>query len=169
MRNYVTFRTRDSHPLSLLNEIERDMGRAFKTIATPPEFSHDFAPACDVTEKESHFLLSFDLPGIPKNDIQIEVNDGQLHISGERKREQSESDYSEKRYGSFKRTLTLPQDVEEDKIEAHYEHGVLSIALPKAEKAAPQKITIGDDKKHGIWSKLLGADTKEFDEKESDA
>lgn len=106
-----------------------------------------FQPSCDVRETKDHYLVSFDIPGMKKEDIKIELKDNNLVISGERHREVKEQDEEsiirrERMYGKFERTFTLPSTVAADKIEAHFENGVLNIALPKAEIAKARTIQI---------------------------
>lgn len=160
MRNYVTLR--NSNPFSFFDDFDKDMRRIFDSFGSELVLNKaNFVPSCDFRDKESHYLLSFDLPGIPKDDIKIAVLEGKLHVSGERKQEEDHNGYSEKRYGRFERVLSLPKNVEEDKIEAHYENGVLTLALPKVEKAKPKEITIGDSRNGSLWSRLLKNDRKE--------
>jgi len=118
-----------------------------------------FHPASDVEETNTHYVMSVDLPGVAKKDINIEVKDNQLYISGERKSEKRERGFSERYYGKFHRTFTLPTEVEVDKIEAHYQDGVLTVALPKAESVKPRQIKIGDGKS-SLFGRLVGG-TKE--------
>lgn len=101
-----------------------------------------FSPCCDMREEDTHYSLSFDLPGVSKDDIQIEIENSQIRVSGERKSENSEKGHIEKRYGCFERTISLPQEVDEEGVKAHYRDGVLKVELPKAAKALPRKISI---------------------------
>lgn len=119
-----------------------------------------FKPGCDISETKEHYLLSFDVPGIKKEDLKIEVHNNQLMISGERLRDVSERSeksmlHSEKVYGKFERTFELPTSVIADRIEASYEDGVLNIALPKAESAKARTIQIQTEK--GFFGKLLSS------------
>lgn len=127
-----------------------------------------FYPACDINETDTHFLVSLDVPGLKKDDIKIEVNDNQLLVHGERKREvkkeQGEWHRHERSYGQFQRTLVLPRTIDSDKIEAQYEDGVLNIALPKTEAAKGHKIEIQSGKKKGIFSELTGSSGKKGDD-----
>ncbi len=172
MRNLVSFRHFDANPFSLFNEFERDMSSFFDSLTLgrtelPLGARHEdsLTPHCDIIEKDTYYLLSFDLPGIPREDIQIEVQDSQVRLSGERKYEASKGGYSEKKYGCFERVMTLPEGIDEEKIEAHHENGVLTIALPKVEKALPKKIAINNSRKEGIWSWLLKTDKRTDDSK----
>lgn len=111
--------------------------------------SMEFSPAIELTERKDHYALSVELPGMEEKDIDIECNEGVLTISGE-KREESEEKadgylVTERSYGSFKRQLTLPADVDPDAIEAKYAKGVLKLKLKKDVKASSRakKIAIG--------------------------
>jgi HSP20 family protein len=103
--------------------------------------------------------MSFDLPGVKRDDIKIDFKDGNLTVSGERKSEtekKEKSSYrSERFYGSFSRSFQLPAGVKPDQVEAHYADGVLRVTVPKAEAAKAQQIKIGEGKP-GLWDKLLG-------------
>src|SRR5579884_228723 len=105
-----------------------------------------WVPTLDVWETEDAVHYAFDLPGIPKDKIAIEVEDGALTVSATREREQKvEADRFqryERRHGEFSRTVGLPQGVSEDQIKATYEHGVLQITVPKPEQPKPKRIEI---------------------------
>ena len=108
-----------------------------------------WVPTLDVWETEDALYYAFDLPGIAKDAIAIEVEDGALTVSATREREHTvEGDrYQrfERRYGTFSRTVGLPQGVSEDDIRATYEQGVLEIRVPKPEQPKPKRIEISTD------------------------
>ncbi|MDU8913377.1 Hsp20/alpha crystallin family protein [Aestuariicoccus sp. MJ-SS9] len=99
------------------------------------------SPNLDVIDKEDELRITADLPGMAEKDIDIEVTDHNLTISGEKKEEKEEGDkegdyyLSERRFGSFKRSIALPEGIEHDKIEATFANGVLTIRLPKTAEA----------------------------------
>ncbi len=99
-----------------------------------------FVPKVDVIEDEKAFELHIEVPGMEKEDFKIELNDGSLTVSGERKfkSEQNEKNFHsvETRYGSFSRTFVIPDNVEANKIDAKYKNGILELTLPKDEKKA---------------------------------
>jgi HSP20 family protein len=109
--------------------------------------TQSWIPTADVWETDDEVVYAFDLPGIPEDRISIELEDGALTISAEREREQKteEGKYFrfERRFGTFSRTIGLPQGIDEDKVKAHYEHGVLEVHVPKPEQPKPRKIEIG--------------------------
>lgn len=130
-----------------------------------------FAPACDVDETNDHYLLSFDMPGLDRDAIDVEVQGNTLMVSGERRFEKDTGEgrnrVVERRYGKFQRAITLPDHVQFDQVEADYRNGVLTVAVPKAPEAQAQKIKIGEGK-GGLFSRLLGSGRKR-DEKEREA
>ena len=97
-----------------------------------------------MTEEEKFFAVYLDVPGLKKEEIDIEIKDNRLFVAGERKAsvDQEKVLRSERRYGKFSRIFTLPQDVNTDAVEARFEEGVLSVILPKVEKVLPKKVTI---------------------------
>lgn len=104
------------------------------------------APAIDIEETDNEFLVSADLPGIKKEDIAIECVNNQLNISAERKYEHSDSrkqGRTERFYGTYQRSFTLPAGVDAEKINADYDGGVLTLHLPKGEQAKAKRIQIG--------------------------
>lgn len=107
-----------------------------------------WTPPLDVWENEDSVTYSFDLPGIPMEDISIEAEDGRLTISASRSHStelDTERFYSlERRYGTFSRTVGLPQGVAEDAISAAYANGVLTVTVPKPEQPKPTRIQISD-------------------------
>jgi HSP20 family protein len=138
------------------------MERVFDQLLTEPfssvlkptddliEFEQEFTPPCDVIEEDTHFLLTFDLPGVKKEDVKIELRDQQLLVSGERKREIKEEVKGrltqERFYGSFLRSFVLPTHVDIEKVEANFDNGVLQISLPKTELSHAKQIPIKEGK-----------------------
>jgi HSP20 family molecular chaperone IbpA len=107
-----------------------------------------FNPTCEIWEKEKSFVLTLDIPGFKKDQVSIEVKENYLTISGERKTvhlEGAKLVNSEKVYGKFQRTFSLPKNINTDLISAHFEHGVLEIEMPKEEKALARKIVISEN------------------------
>ncbi len=109
--------------------------------------TQSWVPALDVWETENEVVYAFDLPGIPEDKISVEYDDGALTVSGERERtHKTEGDHFyryERRFGSFSRTVGLPQGVTEDKVRADYRDGVLEIHVTKPETPKPRRIQIG--------------------------
>ena len=96
-------------------------------------------PAAEMIERGKDYRLSLELPGIKEDDVRITVTEGCLVIAGEKReddhRREGQLVISERRYGTFERRLTLPQGVDQDKIEAHFSKGVLTVILPKGQDA----------------------------------
>lgn len=122
----------------------------------------EWSPYCEVEEEDDHYLLTAELPGVSKDDVKIEVSGHQISISGERKTEAKKkhegSTYSERHFGRFFRSFTLPSGVDADKAEAQYKDGILKVYLPKSEAARPRQIKIGEG---GVFNRLLGGKEKE--------
>jgi HSP20 family protein len=110
--------------------------------------SQSWVPTLDAWETENELVYAFDLPGVPQDEISVEVEDGTLTVSAERERseEVSQERYHrfERRFGSFTRTVGLPQRITEDAIKAAYKDGVLEIHVPKPERVKPKKIEIAN-------------------------
>jgi HSP20 family protein len=132
---------------ALQNEMGRWMGQLAGTMTPGNGQSSTWLPSVDAWETEDGLVLAFDLPGIPEDDITVELEDNVLTVSGERQRtaeRSSERFYRfERRYGTFSRSVTLPAGVKEDEIEASYEDGVLEIRVPKPEEQKPKRIKVG--------------------------
>src|SRR5206468_1567052 len=105
-----------------------------------------WTPAMDLVETQDHFVLRADLPGVSEEDVKIELEDNVLTVSGERKaaHEEAKEGYYrvERAYGSFARTLTLPEGVNADSINASFDRGVLEVRIPKPEQRKPRKVAI---------------------------
>jgi HSP20 family protein len=104
-------------------------------------------PAMDLVETDEHFVLRADLPGMSEQDIKIEFEDGTLTVSGERKSEHESKGEGyhrvERAFGSFSRSLTLPQGVDPEAVNASFDRGVLEVTIPKPEQRKPRRIEIG--------------------------
>lgn len=110
-----------------------------------------FHPACDIEETEAAYHVSFDLPGVNRENVQIEIEDDELRVSGERpgvapvkegEAPRGRFHFAERTLGKFHRVFTLPTSVKGEEVEAKFANGVLEITLPKAESAKPRKIAI---------------------------
>jgi HSP20 family protein len=125
----------------------REIDRVFDAFFGQNEQSaRRWVPPVDLVEAEAYFVLKADLPGLSEEDVSIEVQDGSLTISGERKAEHEERARGwyriERAFGSFNRSLTLPDGVDADRIEASFSHGVLEVRIPKPEERKPRRIEI---------------------------
>ena len=125
-----------------------EVNRLFNTLFD--EGVHQrWVPAMDLVESDDHFLLKADLPGLAEDDVNIEIRDNTLTISGERKSEYERKERGwyrvERSTGAFSRSLSLPEGVDADGVTAQFEKGVLEVRIPKPEQRKPRKITIGVD------------------------
>lgn len=106
----------------------------------------DWAPPVDIIETPEEFVLKADLPEINKEEVKVTVENGVLSIAGERKQEKEEKGKRyhriERSYGSFLRTFTIPDNVDETKVRAEFKDGILNLRLPKTEKAKPKAIDV---------------------------
>jgi HSP20 family protein len=125
-----------------------------------PMLEGRFNPPVEVDETDSHYVLSFDLPGMKKEDIQLNVQEGVLTLHAERKGRVKEKGHrSEKFYGVIERSISLPSNIKSEAVEAQLEDGVLHVAIPKAESAQPKQIAVSESK-GGFLTKLLGSEKK---------
>lgn len=103
------------------------------------EWSRALSPAVDVVEKDNAYEVTAELPGLSDKDIDVKLAGGMLTIKGEKREEKEEKnkDYhvSERRYGAFQRSFTVPEDVDPDKLEASFRNGVLTVTMPKSAEA----------------------------------
>ena len=140
------FELKPSRKNQLMNPTNWD--REFDKLFDVFSKSDSFAPACEILDEEKFYSISMDVPGLRKDDIDLEVKDNRLVVTGERRFEGTVNKdnvlRSERRYGKFSRVFSLPQNVNSDAIEARFENGVLQIALPKEEKSQTKKIKISD-------------------------
>jgi HSP20 family protein len=122
-----------------------DFNRFFNSLWEQPA-ARRWLPEMDLVESDEHYLLKADLPGMKQEDVSIEWGDGTLTISGERKAdyERKEKGYFrlERSFGKFSRSLTLPDGVEPDRIEASFHDGVLDVRIPKPAARQPRKIDV---------------------------
>jgi HSP20 family protein len=105
-----------------------------------------WAPALDISERKDAYLVTVELPGVDAEDLEITMEDGLLTIQGERHlaHDSSEQQFHriERRYGAFRRSITLPAQVQAEQIQASFDNGVLQIVVPKAEEAKPKRIQV---------------------------
>lgn len=141
----LTRRTRNRPARSVKREVDSLFDQFFSRSGDegPPAM---WAPQTDLAETDDDFRLRVDVPGMSKEDIDVNLQGGTLTVSGERTSEQTDEgeDYVrvERAFGSFHRSFSLPDAVDEDNIKATYEDGVLSIIVPKTEESARRQIEI---------------------------
>jgi HSP20 family protein len=129
---------------SIQNEVNRLFNSFFDTPVTASE--RRWLPAMDLVETDDQFILRADLPGLSENDVGIELEDRVLTISGERRAEHEDRKEGyhrvERAYGRFTRSLTLPEGVDPEAVEARFDRGVLEVRIPKPEQPKPRRVTI---------------------------
>ncbi len=137
-------------PWNALEQMRREMDKVFASYADREEGSSvvaaDWLPAVDIREEPERFVITADVPGVEPNEIDINMENGVLTISGEKQTESEEELKNYKRVertrGSFYRRFTLPESADADRINARFSNGVLEIVIPKQERVQPRKIAI---------------------------
>jgi HSP20 family protein len=111
-----------------------------------PAAPRGFVPAVELSENDSRYTITVEIPGVKKEDVHVDLRDGVLVIHGEKKSEREEkkerSRYLERSYGSFSRSFTLPADADADRLEASFKDGVLTLVVPRSEESKPRTIAI---------------------------
>ena len=111
-----------------------------------PSGPRGFVPAVEVSENDSRYTLTVEVPGVKKDDVHVDLREGMLVIHGEKKSEREEkkerSRYIERSYGSFSRSFSLPADADPDRLEASFKDGVLTINVPRTQESKPRQIAI---------------------------
>jgi HSP20 family protein len=149
-------------PSGMMRRLAEEMDRAFEEIGLESRFHFpslftrgrellrretgmipaDWSPKVEVLEKEGHFLVRAELPGMTKDEVKVEIAENILTIAGERKQEKKEERegycYSECSYGSFYRAIPLPEGVDATKASADFKHGVLEVTMPAAPRPEPK-------------------------------
>jgi HSP20 family protein len=135
-------------PFRELASLQGDMNRWLNSFLGESQTreARNWVPALDVWETDNDVVYAFDLPGIPEENISIEVKDDTLTVSADREKTEETSDDRyyrfERRYGSFSRAVGLPQGVDEERISASYRDGVLEVRVPKPAEQKPRKIEL---------------------------
>ena len=149
-------------PFREMAALQNDMGRFFNLFREGNgQSQQSWVPALDVWETENDIVYAFDLPGIPEDKISVELEDGTLSVTAERRRQSEVKDDRfyrserrqevsddrfyrfERRHGSFQRTIGLPDGVKEEDVSADYKNGVLEVHVKKPAQAQPRRIQIG--------------------------
>ena len=139
-------------PFRELEEVSDRLNRMFARPAAPPTNGKetmivaDWAPSVDISETDGEYQIKAEIPDVKKEDVKVTLEDGVLTIQGERKHEKEEKGKKfhriERSYGSFVRTFSLPDVIDEEKVKAEFKDGVLNLHLPKSEKAKPKAIEV---------------------------
>lgn len=133
-------------PGRFINELASDMNALFGTIIGEEAAASTFSAPMDITETETGYTLVLDVPGVSPDQIQIELEDGRVTIHGQRPSPADADEPTwrrvERTFGEFTRKFRLPKVVDQERIEAEYDNGVLTVQLPKLEKKAAKQIVI---------------------------
>ena len=137
-------------PSHEVRRLQRELDSVFSDFFTPARNgegeAQQWTPRVDVRETENDYTIQVDVPGVHKENLNIDYHDGMLAISGERKAEERQEGENmvrvERMYGSFYRQFALPKAVEAEHIEATCRDGVLSVRVPKAEESKPRRIAV---------------------------
>jgi HSP20 family protein len=136
-------------PAREVDSLQSEMNRLFDTFfgGNDTRGVRRWVPAMDLVETDDHLVLRADLPGLDQDDVSIEIKDGVLTVSGQRQAEREEKAEGfhrvERAYGSFSRSLSMPQGVDPDKVAAEFDKGVLEVRIPKPEERKPHRVAIG--------------------------
>ena len=138
-------------PSREVDSLQSEMNRVFDAFLGMPAGNgravRRWVPAMDLVESDDHLVLRADLPGLERDDVEIEIKDGVLTLSGERNAEHEEKADGfyrvERAYGSFSRSVTLPESIEPDRVSAEFANGVLEVRIPKPEERKPHRVEIG--------------------------
>ncbi|NGZ96540.1 MAG: heat-shock protein Hsp20 [Nitrospira sp. WS110] len=139
-------------PFRELEEVSDRLNRMFARPATRAANGKetmivaDWTPSVDISETDGEYQIKAEIPDVKKEDVKVTLEDGVLTIQGERKHEKEEKGKKyhriERSYGSFVRTFSLPDVIDEEKVKAEFKEGVLNLTLPKSEKAKPKAIDV---------------------------
>jgi HSP20 family protein len=145
----MVYRTAIAAPaVSLRREIDRLFDDTLNALgANGATRVNDWMPPVDIRESENELTLSLEIPGVAPENIQLTADNGVLTVSGEKAETRKEGEQHqyhlvERSYGSFSRSFRMPKNLDESKIEATFEHGVLTIHIPKAALPQPRKIEV---------------------------
>jgi HSP20 family protein len=145
-------------PVRELNTIQGEINRLFNAFFDTPAGAGEgvgrrWLPPMDLVEADDHYVLRADLPGVAEDDVAIEVENDVLTVSGERKAEHEERGEGyhrlERAYGSFSRSLTLPDGVDPEAVHASFDRGVLEVRIPKPEQRKPRRVAISVGSSNG--------------------
>jgi HSP20 family protein len=140
---------RRNTPFRTLSRLQSDfetLWEEFSGMESRLSSELEFSPKCELSEESGNYMVKFDMPGVKREDVKIELNENQLTVSAERRHEEkSESKkdhYSEISYGSYERVFSLPTPVDEKKADAKFDNGVLTIMLPKSQSNKAKQIAV---------------------------
>lgn len=144
--NFPSLSRINRHPSRLFSRWQADLDKIVSELSNmESNFDSEFACKCEVLEDDAGFTFKFDMPGVSKKDLKVEIDGNILSVSAERTEEKNDgkkSRYSEISYGSYQRTFTLPESTDASKIDAKFDNGVLTLTLPKNKTSAAKQISV---------------------------
>jgi HSP20 family protein len=139
-------------PFVELEDVSKQLNRIFGRFPARTEPDRellamaDWTPTVDITETDTAYLIKCEIPGVNKEDVKVNIEDGMITMRGERKQEKEEKDKKfhriERSYGSFLRSFRLPDNVDETAVKAEFKDGMLNVTLPKSAKAKTKEINV---------------------------
>jgi HSP20 family protein len=137
-------------PFVELEDVSKQLNRIFGKFPARTEpgplATADWAPSVDISETDAAYLIKCEIPGVNKEDIKVNIEDGMLTMSGERRREKEEKGKKfhriERSYGSFMRSFRLPENVDEAAVKAEFKDGMLNVTLPKSAQAKTRSTNV---------------------------
>lgn len=133
------------HPFSEFEDLYDRMGRLLESSFAEPAEASMWTPLADVSETEEAYIVEAEVPGIAKDDIDIQVSGNEIAITGRTEQQEEEGKRAHRRgrrYGRFEYRAMLPGDISADKVSAALHNGVLTVTIPKSEKVKPRRIAI---------------------------
>jgi HSP20 family protein len=139
-------------PFTELEDVSNHLNRIFRRLPVPAEADRevldmaDWMPTVDITETDTEYLITGEIPGVNKEDVKLTIANGMITMRGERKQEKEEKDLKSHRiercYGSFFRSFRMPDDVDETTVKAEFKNGLLNVIMPKSGKNKAKSIDV---------------------------
>jgi HSP20 family protein len=139
-------------PAREVDTLQGEVNRIFDTFfggrdTDGGSYARRWVPAMDLVETDEHLVLKADLPGLSKDDVNIDIKEGVLTVSGERRSEREDKGEGyyrvERAFGGFSRSLSLPEGIDAERVTADFADGVLEVRIPKPEERKPHRVAIG--------------------------
>lgn len=134
------------YPTRGLSQLEDTFDKFFSDFKSLKTNGASFTPSCDITEDAKSYTMKFDLPGVSKDQVKVEIDGDRLMVTAERKEEKKQEDakkyLSEISYGSYMRSFTLPAPIDEKLLDAKFKDGVLTVIVPKTESSKAKQIPV---------------------------
>lgn len=156
-RNY----SRSYYPFAMIDNFRQNMDSVFDDYDSFRRNNYQnlySGSSSQFYDKNGYYLVSMDIPGVDKDAINIEYSDNILTISAKRDLEEKDEDHTSSYHSQYYQSFSVPSSIDEDKIKAIYENGVLKVAMPKLSKNSNKKIRLTEDKDKGFFKKLFSSD-----------